>query len=70
MADQDTQHRDFVSEIASIWTEPTHDNLLRAAVQFLRAGASLHQVKVGDDMMTKEQVASGLERYIPNKEPH
>jgi hypothetical protein len=61
-----TQNRDFVAEMASIWTEPTHDNLLRAAVQFLRSGNALHQVKVGDEMMTREEVAAGLDRYIPS----
>lgn len=60
-----TQERDFVSEMASIWTEPTHDNLLRAAVQFLRSGASLDRIKVGDEMMDRAQVANGLTRYLP-----
>jgi hypothetical protein len=57
--------RDFVAEMAAIWTEPTHDGLIRAAVEFLRSGGALHKMKVGDSMMTREDVAAGLERYLP-----
>lgn len=57
--------RDFVAEMASIWTEPTHDNLIRAAVEFLRSGGALYKMRVGDAMMTREEVAAGLERYLP-----
>lgn len=64
-----TENDDFVAGLASIWTEPTHDNLLRAASMFLRSGASLHQVRVGEAMMTREEVATGLERYIPGPKP-
>lgn len=59
------EKQDFVAAMASIWTEPTHDQLLRAATQFLLSGSSLHKTKVGGEMLTRAEVATGLERYLP-----
>lgn len=55
----------FRAHMAALVDEPTHTDLLVAAVQFLRSGPSLHKVRVNGEMLDRAQVANGLEKYIP-----
>lgn len=55
----------FQAHMAALLDEPTHTDLIVAAAQFLRSGQSLSKVRVNGKMLDRSQVASGLEKYIP-----